>query len=106
MSHLVVKPLVVTGANCAPERWAADDLNALPLLQTLILSLTSAEGIRNIGLAAPSMTQLKHLSIDSPFIDDALLVRLGTATLLEVLVLRGNGTKVRVKYEFEAFTSK
>jgi hypothetical protein len=63
-------------------------------LSSLSISGLSVEGIRELQKFIKHTTRLVHLTIDSQFIDDPLLLQVADLKFLEKLLIKTSGTKV------------
>jgi len=80
-----------------PQRWDAFTLLELASLHTLSISGLTVEGIRELQKFVQRASRLSHLTIDSQFVDDALLIQVAELKCLKKLVIKSSGTKVRTE---------
>lgn len=66
----------------------------LSSLRLLSISGLSIEGVRELQKFVGKSTRLSHLTIDSQFVDDALLNQVAELKCLKKLLIKTSGTKV------------
>lgn len=81
--------------NLTLQRWDACKLFTISSLQSLSISGLSVEGVRELQTFLPFAVRLSQLTVDSQFVDDALLVQIGEVRNLRRLLIKSSGTKVR-----------
>lgn len=75
-------------------RWDAPRLSSLHCLRLLSLSKLSSDGVNQLHMVLQCAPMLEKMTIESLFIDDALLAHVGKLRYLTNLTLRSSGTKV------------
>lgn len=75
-------------------RWEAPRLSSLHCLRVLSLSKLSSDGVNQLHMVLQFAPMLEKMTIESLFIDDALLAHVGKLRYLTNLTLRSSGTKV------------
>ena len=111
LTHLLVRPTTAEGAHSqyrqafqepsqttpTLQRWDACKLFTLSSLQSLSISGLSVEGVRDLQTFLPFAARLSQLTVDSQFVDDALLVHIAEVRNLRRLLIKSSGTKVKKK---------
>lgn len=82
------------GPTPAPQRWDGFLLLNLASLRTLCISGLSIDGIRELQKLLQRAPRLAVLTIDSQFVDDALLMQVAELKCLQRLLIKSSGTKV------------
>ncbi|PWN93098.1 hypothetical protein FA10DRAFT_290249 [Acaromyces ingoldii] len=78
-------------------RWEAPRLSSLHCLRVLSLSKLSSDGVNQLHMVLQFAPMLEKMTIESLFIDDALLAHVGKLRYLTNLTLRSSGTKISDK---------
>jgi hypothetical protein len=77
-----------------PQRWDAFLMLNFASLRTLYISGLSIDGIRELQKFLQRSARLAVLTIDSQFVDDALLLQVAELKCLQRLLIKSSGTKV------------
>jgi hypothetical protein len=78
----------------APQRWDGFLMLNLASLRVLYISGLSIDGIRELQKLLQRATQLAVLTMDSQFVDDALLLQVAELKCIQRLLIKSSGTKV------------
>lgn len=80
-----------------PQRWDAFMMLTLQCLDTLYISGLSVDGIRELQSFLSQASRLSFLTVDSQFVDDALLHQVADLKRLKQLLIKTSGTKMTDK---------